>query len=165
MTLRQAARTGNLDELLRLIQAGADIHEKSKPSTWSEGGNTALHAAVNDNQVQAAELLLGYGANPNERGSNPWFPLDQAVRLKSLDMFYLLLRHGARPAPTDESGSTILHRIAENGLLTMAKVMVEGPYGIEINARTRGGWTPLRCAIQRKHPRVAAYLRSKGAVE
>eukprot|EP01060_Flectonema_neradi_P000681 TRINITY_DN10427_c0_g1_i1.p1 TRINITY_DN10427_c0_g1~~TRINITY_DN10427_c0_g1_i1.p1 ORF type:complete len:330 (+),score=54.70 TRINITY_DN10427_c0_g1_i1:117-1106(+) len=69
-------------------------------NTSKEGcnGMTALHAAVNVQDIRAATLLLQYGANVNARSSHDQStPLHIAAKINRADLVRLLLQNGADP--------------------------------------------------------------------
>ena len=57
-TLLEAASTGNIAQLQKLIESGADI------DAHDQAGRTALMAAAGDGQLDAVFALLNAGANP-----------------------------------------------------------------------------------------------------
>ncbi|XP_028924250.1 transient receptor potential cation channel subfamily A member 1 [Ornithorhynchus anatinus] len=87
--LHHAAGRGQLD----LLEVG--FHR----ATWEElnvtdaSGNTPLHWATRQNQVQSVQLLLGRGANPNLRNDNCMAPLHLAVQACHNDVVKVLLQH------------------------------------------------------------------------
>ena len=91
--LMWAARTGDLDTMRRLLDAGADPFERDVLNGW-----TPLFHAIHTGQIEAVRLLLDRGVNPNQgaRG-NP------AVRFAEQNdepaIAALLVRYGADPHP------------------------------------------------------------------
>lgn len=86
----------NRDEIMELlIEAGFDVNAKLSQD-WSriyeDHRSTALYFSVYNGNLEATEMLLVAGANPNLDVFNP---LLIAVRLGWVDMAALLLRYGA----------------------------------------------------------------------
>jgi ankyrin repeat protein len=91
--LHRAAADGNLEEMARLVDAGAELHAYDDLS-W-----TPLHHAARENRCEAAAWLLAHGAdvNANDYDRIGKTPLSEAVQNSHVDMVELLLRHGADP--------------------------------------------------------------------
>ncbi|CAI5684917.1 unnamed protein product [Oreochromis niloticus] len=86
----------NRDEIMELlIEAGFDVNAKLSQD-WSriyeDHRSTAIYFSVYNGNLEATEMLLVAGANPNLDVFNP---LLIAVRLGWVDMAALLLRYGA----------------------------------------------------------------------
>lgn len=165
MNLRAAAGFGLVEEVKRLLDLGAEIDEPSKPGGGNLGGYTALRIAVGANRLKTAELLLERGADPNLEQQHGRYPLNQAIRSGNMEMFCLLLKHGADPRNAGSTGFTALHHAAVQGRLTMCRILVEGDYGVDINAKDGRGNTPLAEAEYGSRTRVAEYLKSKGGTQ
>jgi len=109
LLLAEAAGRCDVGRVRRLIEEGAAVT------------NNALCAAVRAGCVEAAELLLQHGADPNQHTCEDDYPvhrfyvppLHMAVRRGNLQMTELLLRYGADP-----------------------------------NIEGRGCWLPLYCAVE-----------------
>jgi ankyrin repeat protein len=68
--LFEAARTGDVDTLVALLDADAGkLHARMNPYEWS-----LLHIAANEGQLAAVDLLLTRGLDPNtrEQGDNTY---------------------------------------------------------------------------------------------
>jgi ankyrin repeat protein len=64
-----AATRGSVEELIALIQSGADVN------AVGEHGSTPLHDAVGQQKLEAVKVLLNHGALPtskDEWGSTPF---------------------------------------------------------------------------------------------
>ncbi|XP_026089120.1 ankyrin repeat and SOCS box protein 2-like isoform X1 [Carassius auratus] len=90
------AAENNKDSVLEiLIDAGYDVNAKMSDD-WSkmyeDHRSTALYSAVANSNIEAATMLLEAGADPNLDIFNP---LLVAVRIGSMEMVALLLKHGA----------------------------------------------------------------------
>jgi hypothetical protein len=84
--LHMAARRGNPRIIEALLDAGADIEARDSM------GDTPLRRAVNCAKIEAAELLLARGADPQSRGSKNLTP---ALAARSAPMKQLF--HGSNP--------------------------------------------------------------------
>jgi ankyrin repeat protein len=114
--LIQAARTGSIDTLKSLLDAGGDVN--SSFTTGDDWDATALQHAILARQPGAVRLLLERGADPNRRGSpNAPPPLILAAGDTDPTLVTLLLAHGADPAIEDADGVTPLARAVSAGSL------------------------------------------------
>jgi ankyrin repeat protein len=114
--LIQAARTGSLDTIARLLDAGADVN-----ADWPTGDGwdaTALQHAILARQPGAVQLLLDRGADPN-RVPGPKSPPPLLLAAGDTDPTFvnLLLAHAADPAVQDENGVTPLARAVSAGTI------------------------------------------------
>ena len=68
--LFQAVIDGNLDEVKRLIKAGADVNAKN-----TIRGDTALMIAAENGHTEVAAALIKAGADFNAKNTNGWTAL------------------------------------------------------------------------------------------
>jgi len=114
--LIQAARTGSLDTITRLLDAGADVNLPGP--TGDDWDATPLQHAILARQPGAVRLLLDRGADPNRvAGPNAPAPLLLAAGDTDPTFVNLLLAHGADPGIEDESGGTPLSRAVAAGTI------------------------------------------------
>lgn len=158
------AQTGQLDELVLLVQKGeyaeierlleSDIDVTSAGSTNISPLQSAVgcHRLVSDFSVHAAgektqvnpwivSLLLATGANPNEKGVQGSTPLVCAVFHNSLGSAWLLLRYGADPNELNDIGMTPLMYAAEHCFKDMITLLLE--HGGDQNLRNSRGETAI----------------------
>ena len=114
--LIQAARTGSLDTINRLLDSGADVNRPGP--TGDDWDATPLQHAILARQAGAVRLLLDRGADPNRVGSaNAPAPLLLAAGDTDPTFVNLLLAHGADPAIEGENGATPLSRAVASGTI------------------------------------------------
>ena len=114
--LIQAARTGSLDTIRRLLDSGADVNLPGP--TGDDWDATPLQHAILARQPGAVRLLLDRGADPNRvAGPNAPAPLLLAAGDTDPTFVNLLLAHGADPGIEDESGGTPLSRAVAAGTI------------------------------------------------
>ena len=163
--LYEAAEQGDLGDIAKLLDAGADVN------TALVGDGSPLIGAARGGRVEAVRLLLGRGADPNLAVSGDGNPLIMAAREGHGNVVELLLTSGARideVAPGDENA---LIQASGRGHLAIVKLLVA--HGANTNARVwaanrndeaRGEWrTPLGMARQGRHAAVVSFLMSAGA--
>ena len=114
--LIQAARTGSLDTIKRLLDSGADVDLPGP--TGDDWDATPLQHAILARQSGAVRLLLDRGADPN-RVAGPKAPAPLLLAAGDTDPTFvnLLLAHGADPAIEGESGVTPLSRAVSAGTI------------------------------------------------
>ncbi|XP_063152770.1 cyclin-dependent kinase inhibitor 2A-like isoform X2 [Candoia aspera] len=107
--LSRAAAEGNVADLRRLLDGGAD------PNGLNVYGRSAIQVMKLGNP-KVADLLLQRGANPNlPDPSTGSLPVHDAAREGFLDTLQVLLSGGARLDLPDDRGRLPLDVAAENG--------------------------------------------------
>jgi ankyrin repeat protein len=129
LQLKQACSSGDLDEVRRLLDAGADPN-----STDEHGSGTLLtfHSVV-------IEYLLSHGADPNtQTNENGSSVLAGLAYVNQLECVRILLEHGADPnSGRKESGETPLHHALSKDQPDrgpLVKLLLD--HGADPNART-----------------------------
>lgn len=118
--LMDATIDGDTEELSKLLKKGADPNEQE-----DEFGSTALIVASDNDQMDAAKILLEHGADPNLGDFSGYTPLMEAVFMENKEMIQLLLEHGADPNLSDSEGMTAIDHADDLGLEELAKMMDE----------------------------------------
>ena len=106
--LHDAAREGNSAEIIRLLDALADIHART------EEGITPLHMAAIFGRSEAITLLLNAGVDVDARGEGGITPLHGAAHEGQSEAITLLLNAGADARLQDNCGLTPLDLIEED---------------------------------------------------
>lgn len=131
--LMAAARTGALDAMRVLLDAGADPNARDHANGW-----TPLLHAIHKRQAAAVRLLLERGADPNTRTDS-----ETALMMAAADsdpaMVELLLRHGADARARGRGGATALSIAVSGGALT------------DIDRPLLGGCHPDTVRVLREH--------------
>lgn len=84
--LHLASRTGAVEDIKVLIDAGADVN------ICGDLGNTPLHQAAMMGQIESAKLLLRHGANISLRNEFDQTPIEVAELSGRAEMINLLTR-------------------------------------------------------------------------
>ena len=179
--LKSAAEAGDVKFVRALLKMGAEVDTTST-------GATALHTAVQWDQLEIVRLLLAAGANPNAEDVDMCTPLMLARSLECVDLLLAagasvdfadqvgtevvhhhsdpeilgrLQEAGATFNPTQPSSTTVLHRAAESGDLPLAQYLLQ--QGADVNGATLWGLTPLMSAAEHGHTELMQLLLSAGA--
>ncbi|KAJ1478661.1 ankyrin repeat-containing domain protein [Baffinella frigidus] len=139
MALASAAWDGELEEVRRLLQAGANIDGKDSV------GCTPLYRAAQQSHLAVVNLLLGAGADKNARETEYGnTPLWVAAAGGHLAVLRALVDAGAdKDAPT-ANGRTPLLMAAWNGHVEVVRTLVEA--GADVTAQSKDGRTALDVA-------------------
>ena len=129
--LALAAHQGDIDEMRRLVAAGADPNaydaSRQTPLHWAARGGHALgpHECRGEAparaDVVAALIDLGADVNAIDRrgaipgGSSGWTPLHVALHHEQFTIAERLLQRGADPAIRSGQGQTVLSMAEEEG--------------------------------------------------
>ncbi len=151
--LHFAARTGELDVITTLLEAGADVAAVNVRSV------TPLHMAVQN--PEAARALIEAGANVNAVDLAGRSPLHWAANIASAETVALFIDHNADINLRDKNGQAPLHLAATNGDVNTITALIEA--GADVNARARYDTTPLHLAALHNHAEAASTLIEAGA--
>ena len=103
-----AARNGDVNVIQALLDSNKDVLFAT-----TADGSTALHVAAHHDKVEACELLLNLGANPNAQLKSGWTPLIVASYDGLPQVVSVLLDYGANPEIRDEAKSSALQYAME----------------------------------------------------
>ncbi|MEE8583319.1 MAG: ankyrin repeat domain-containing protein [Acidobacteriota bacterium] len=187
--LMHAASLGRNDLAELLLAAGADLGQAD------HSGNTALFFFPAQDDSGLVESLIRRGAQVNHRNRARWTPLvgaalvghtgivrlliDSGAQVKEvpaaliqaalknrLEAAKALLAAGAAPNPTLRDGRSLLHHVAEKGLLPVLRLLLDhgvdgdSPAGAETCCP---GQTPLIAAAAKGRSEVIEELLKGGA--
>ena len=156
ISLHTAARAGDLGQLKAHIANRVNLDQQDPL------GFTAIYCAVSAVRLEAAQLLLDSGANPNGAGPNGLTPLMLAAFMGRKDLVDLLIAKRALIEVRDRQQRTPLHLAVYSGRRDVVKALVDA--GADVNGGGRGQ-TPLSLAMQTNQTAIADYLRGKGGQE
>lgn len=152
-----AAMEGNTAAVRALLGKKAEVNAPQVD------GATALHWAVQANNLEMIEMLLGAGAAVSAASKSGATPMQLAAMNGHAAIIERLIRAGADPnAPLSQTGDTALMMAARTGKVDAVKVLLDR--GANVNAKeTWGGTTALMWAISERHSDVAKVLVERGA--
>lgn len=146
----------NLDTVKILINSGADVH------TADLNGHTALHFAVESNDVDFIEQLLSLGINVNSKNNCNQMPLFKAAinnrGSRHLKAAKILLKNGADVNLQDQDGKIPLYKLVRRASTEIVQLFIN--FGSDVN---KGDENPLFEAILSKNLGVVQLLLNHGA--
>jgi ankyrin repeat protein len=152
-----AARRGDRELVRAAIARKADVNAPQVD------GTTALHWAVDNDDLPMADLLLKAGAKVDARTREGVTPLQLAATNGNGQMIERLTAGGAQVnAPVSQSGDTALMLASRTGKRDAIRALLGA--GADVNAKeTWGGTTPLMWAVAERHAEAASLLIAAGA--
>jgi ankyrin repeat protein len=152
-----AAQRGNREAVRAAIARKADVN------IAQVDGTTALHWAVERDDLELVDVLIRAGARVGARTREGVMPLQLAAVNGSAAMLDRLLKAGADPnASLSAAGDTALMMASRTGRADAIRVLLEG--GANANAtETWGGTTALMWAVSEGHTDATKALLAAGA--
>src|SRR5579863_6465504 len=95
--LLKAAKIGDLNGVVVALADGADVNARD-----DDGGDLALHHAINSGHLALVEFLIARGANVNAGNSWHRTPLHLASANGQTEIVQLLVKNGANPTAIDD---------------------------------------------------------------
>lgn len=140
---------------LLLLDSGADVNLRPK----SKNGVAPLHVAARNGDLEALNLLLSRGAEPDIRDSRGDTPLMTGARYAPI--VEALLAKGADVNARDDDGSTPLMSAVSS--VESLRVLIS--HGADVNARDAAQWSALEVALLRGCPDAINILMQAGATD
>ncbi len=162
--LLSAAHSGDVAQVRRLVEAGANVNAESAVAGMSEEdlrqaglhGATPLFIAAHGGHVEIAELLIDAGANLNTK-SGAETPLMVAAFLGHLQIVNLLIERDADMAISSSQGNAVNYAAA-GGHLEVVRLLVDaGGY----KPTTLNGIKALSVAKTNGHAEIEALLQAQ----
>jgi ankyrin repeat protein len=156
-TVADAAKRGDRDAVRAALARKADVNEPQVD------GSTALHWAVERDDLEMADLLIRAGARVTAATREGVTPLQLAAINGSAQMLTRLLKAGADPnAPLTAANDTALMMAARTGRVDAIGVLLEAAAKVNVK-ESWGGTTPLMWAVSEGHAGAARALIGAGA--
>jgi cytochrome c len=161
--LSDAAKTGDVEEITRLLDAGEDL-------AASDGLATPLHWAAFNGHAAAVVLLTSRGAKVEAQSNMLGTPLHAAARRGRVDALSALLAAGANPDARDRNQFTALMLAAFDNQTGSVRTLIDA--GADVNAigispgrqeLGEGPTSALHLAIYKGRKEIAAALIEAGA--
>lgn len=163
--LLDAARNGDLNEVKRLLQRGADVNAQD------QNGTSALMMAAGN--LDIVKLLVSHGAYINANDNTGRTVLDEAksqlmelavggsgrfAELSNADP--ATIRHQQKIVEFLEEYQKLVEWVEKGNLVAAREALAKGA---DVNARNDDGTTILMIAVAKGHKDIAKLLVSKGA--
>ena len=110
-----------------------------------EAGNTALHAAARDKDVDAVKSLLEAGANPSTANKSGEAPIHLAAMAGNLSIVKMIAADVTNINQQGPGGRTALHFAVQSASLSVVQTLCE-TYGADISSQSNDGETPVQLA-------------------
>ena len=141
--IHRAARTGSVDDLVILLESGAD------PNTRDSDGWAPLHWATGiGGDEPRTRVLLEAGADPNVATDGGFTPLMAAAQTGDLARVRMLLDAGADPNAVDKDGRSALHIAAWRAGEDVIRLLMQA--GARPDVENRWTKTPADIADARR---------------
>jgi ankyrin repeat protein len=156
LRLVEAVKNGNHDAVRTLLQQHPAVNA-------AEGnGTTALHWAVQADDLETVQLLLEAGAAATAANRYGVTPLMLAAINGNAAMAAALLKAGANPNAVLPEGETVLMTAARTGKTDLIDTLLQ--HGADLHARENWyGETALMWAAAENHPEAVRTLIDHGA--
>lgn len=147
-----------------LLKLGVDLDAKD------DFGQTALHIAINFENIEAIKILLVSGASINAKGYCDNSALHNSVVKGNIEISKMLLAANADIDAKNIVGNTSLHQAVDRNDIEMVKILLA--FRADYTIKNQRGLDPLACAnnqlieeiLQSKdpynHPAVLEVVRS-----
>ena len=141
------------------------------PSSSDYDQRTALHLACSEGHLEAVQLLIEEGADPNLKDRFGSTCLDDATRAGHRDLVAYLLLHKATHGGLDKLQAKLLDMCAKGDVVQAQSLLandangepVLGSAGISANCCDYDKRTPLHLAVAEGHMELVALLLANGA--
>ncbi|MNJ56271.1 Ankyrin repeats (3 copies) [compost metagenome] len=156
-----SAEKGEVEDVLKLLQDGADINA-------TDGrGRTAVMAATYNNKAETVKALIQEGADINLRDESLNNVLLYAGAEGFLEIVKLAIDAGANPQLTNRYGGTALIPASERGHVEVVQELLSHS-DIDVNHINNLHWTALLEAVilgsgGEKHQKIVQLLVNHGA--
>ena len=138
-----AVKDGNVDHIIELIAAGADVNARNANK------RTPLFLAISNGHTGAAITLIAAHTNLHARTREGDTPLHQAARFGRINLIHPLVTAGADINARNKDGITPLHmasmRFSKEGHTAITTLIA---LGADINACDNRGQTPLHYSVE-----------------
>jgi hypothetical protein len=153
-----AVQRDDLEEVKARVMMRAKVNARDK----GQDGITALHAAVENGNIEIIQFLLDSGAKTNIRDFQKRTPLMMMDSDATAEIFDLLIRYGAKVQLVDSEKNTVLHHFVENADdENIVRLLVS--HGINVDAINKSGETALMIAAENGNPADVKALLESGA--
>src|SRR5690348_4484146 len=159
--LLAAAREGDIERALALLDAGADPDTAPAPGERDQRPVLTLAALLPDTRLLRALIAKGADVNRASGGLTALLAATRDSWHGRAEAVMTLLANGASPLATDSEGNTALHGAALSEEPIVAAMLLDA--AAPVNALNKAGVSPLAAACHAANWPLAKYLLEHGA--
>jgi ankyrin repeat protein len=159
--LYRAARRGQVEVALSLIEEGADIHALPPPEHRDQRSLASIAATLPDLRLLRALIQRGIDLNRSIGGLTPLLAATRDSYQGRPDAVMMLLTNGADASVADAERNTPLHYAALSRDPAIAALLLDA--GVAIDPLNREGLSPLGVACAAHNWDTARFLLQRGA--
>ncbi len=154
--LIDAIKSGKRDAALALVAKRVDVNAPEPD------GTTALHWAVQQNDLELVTRLIRAGAKVNVKNDFGSTPMAEAAVVANAALLGALLEAGADVESPNADGQTALMVVARTSQVDAARLLIQR--GANVNAVEKWrGQTALMWAVAQHQPEMVRELLARGA--
>ncbi|MBQ3514044.1 MAG: ankyrin repeat domain-containing protein [Lachnospiraceae bacterium] len=170
-----AARNDDYELVKELLESGVPVDTNDYSLfngniVTADNQNTALYEATASRNYKMVELLLEYGANPDQEGVYNQTPLQRTIENDTHIMMEIFLEHGADPNFVTSNGNSYLEYACNYADVRAVQLLLE--YGANPNEKNNKGIPLIEVEIKKletsddkyEHGRIIELLKEYGAV-
>ena len=151
-SLRNAAASGDVKNLLKALSQGADV------DGMDVDGRTAMINAAWRGRSDIVQTLLDHGADIEIADNRARTPMIWGAINGQAKVVNTLLDAGSEPDRIDEEGTTALMRASWNGHIAIVNALLQE--GADPSRRDKNGRTALDYALREGHTEIMNRLKS-----
>ncbi|HCJ12221.1 MAG: hypothetical protein A2Y14_00705 [Verrucomicrobia bacterium GWF2_51_19] len=161
--LNDAAKDGNLNEVIRLIEPykNNEVALKNYVNWQDDDNDTALMFAVMKGQTEIVQILIKAGADLNIQDKHGNTAMRLAVMDDQTEIVQILIAAGANPNIQGQNGSTVLTLAVMNDQTEIVQILIAA--GADLNIQDKNGNTAMRLAMMDDQTEIAKLLIAAGA--
>jgi uncharacterized protein len=156
-----AARDGDIERALALVEAGADPNAAVPPLDRDQRPVLMLAALLPDTRLLRALIAKGADVNRASGGLTALLAATRDSWHGRADAVMTLLANGADAAAADNDGNTALHGAVLSAEPTVAAMLLDA--GAPLNALNRNGASALSVACRAANWALARFMLDRGA--
>jgi ankyrin repeat protein len=155
-TLDETITRGDLDDIKSIVNK-----DRAKINERDESGNTILHNAVREGNIEIVKYILSQDADVNIKNGGGETALQIAIYTNNEELIKYLVSNGADVNAKGVYDETPLHDAIKKGKIEIVKYLVS--HGANLNTKNSIQESPLYAAVKNNRLDIVKYLISQGA--
>jgi ankyrin repeat protein len=156
VSLNEAIQKGDLDDIKSIVS-----EDRAKINERDDSGNTILHNAVREGNIEIVKYLLSQDADVNIKNSGGETALQIAIYSNNEELIKYLVSNGADVNFKGVYDESPLHDAIMKGNIEIVKYLVSR--GANFNTKNNVQESPLYAAVKNNRLDIVKYLISQGA--